>query len=442
MPELHEYQKQAAAWLRGLDRTALFLDMGLGKTATTLSALEPRHLPALVVAPKRVAENVWGEERDIWRPDLTMSLAVGTKDKRAAALRTDADITVIGRDNIRDVLPVARRFQTLILDELSGFKAISSMRWKTARKAAKLIPGLWGLTGTPAPNGLLDLWAQMYLIDFGKRLYPRITDYRERYFIAGRRLPNGIVSSWALRPGAADKIHALLDDIVISMSADDKLDLPPVTYNTVTVPLPANLRAHYAELKREFITDMELLGGGVYSAKNAAVMSGRLSQLLAGFMYHDGDSSQYDVIHQEKLNALQEIVDGTGSPIFVAYRFRAEKEMILKRFAGQAHTIDEPNIIKRWNAGTVPILIAHPQAVGHGLNLQKGPGHTIVWSTLTWSLEEWEQFNGRLARQGQTRPVTVHTLEVPNSVDRAMHRSLLDKADIQDALNEHLESPL
>lgn len=440
--------------LRANPSAGLFLDMGLGKTAAALSALTPEHLPALVVAPKRVAEHVWPEESSKWRSDLTVAVAAGSPVKRQAALQSGADIVVIGRDNLKDAVPYARRFNTFIMDELSSFKHRSSGRWRVARAICREVRFRWGLTGTPAANGLMDLWAQLYLLDEGKRLYPTITAFRTRYFFPGRVLPNGVVSKWELRPGADKRIHQLIEDICLSMSTEGRVELPPVTLNRVAVPLPPGAVKFYRSMARDLVANLDLLGlEGIRTASTAGAMTMKLSQITAGFVYDDpeqyldGDgrnlrpADAWTPLHREKLDALAEIIEGTGSPVLVFYRFLPEKAGILKEFGDRAHTIDEPGVIERWNRGEVPILLAHPASAGHGLNLQHG-GHTIVWTTPDFDLELWEQGNKRLARSGQKHPVVIHVLETPRSVDTLALMRLEGKADVQNALLSHLESPL
>lgn len=418
-----------------------------------LSALRQRHLPVLVVAPKRVAETVWHEEAAIWRPDLKVVRAIGTPAKRRAALADrSADVIVLGRDNLADAAPYARFFNTLVLDELSGFKNRATNRWTVASKLAWAdhrlgvpeIPVVWGLTGTPSPNGLMDLWAEIFLLDGGERLEDGITKYRNRYFYPERVLPNGIVAKYALRQGSADRIHGRLADLCLSMSAEAYLrDLPPITYNHVNVQIPSESRRVYAELKDEMVADLG--GAEVVTAASAAVVYNKLSQVTAGFLYltHEDNPKAHPVraLHQSKLDALAEILDGTGSPVLVFYRYQAERDAILKRFPDLAHTVDERDIVSRWNAGQIPLLLAHPASAGHGLNLQKGPGHTAVWTTLPWSLEEWHQANRRLARQGQKAAVMVHILEVPGSVDGYVLDVLAGKTTIERALLDALALP-
>ena len=441
---LHDYQQLAVEFLRDRNRAALFLDMGLGKTAICLSALEPRHLPALVVAPKRVAESVWPHERDIWRPDLTLALAAGRPEKRAHAIEAGADITVISRDNLSDVVKSGRTYKTFIFDELSGAKTPSTRRFKAARKVSEAAENFWGLTGTPEPNGLLDLWSQVFLIDLGERLGRTFSGYRERYFVPGRQLATGVITEWIPRPGVDQVIHEKLGDVCLSMSSLGRVELPPVTVNTVEVPFDHLSAKVYKGLKRDLVFDLELIGGRQHYAPSAAQLSSKLCQLSAGFLYHEntGEERQgYDIVHSNKIAAVEEIVEGTGSPVLVFYRFRAELEMLKKALGKRAHTIDEPGVIERWNRGKVPVLLAHPASAGHGLNLQYG-GHTIVWTSLPWSLEEKQQADKRLARQGQKNPVVIHEIITPNSIDPRIQAVLQKKDNAQSELLDYLESPL
>lgn len=446
--KLHDYQEIARDFLIQNPRGCLFLDMGLGKTAATLSALRPEQLPALVVAPKRVAERVWPTEAKIWRPDLTLEVAAGAKAKREKILLEEKrDIIVISRDNLRDVLEVKRKtpFRTVIIDELSGFKNRSSIRWRAMRKivSSPTVTHVWGLTGTPSPNGLMDLWAQMYLIDGGERLGKTLGQFRDRYFRAGRRLPNYVVIEWVILPGAAQAIHEKLEDIVLSMETEGRIKLPPVTVNTIEVDLPPRVRDIYRTMKKDLVVNLDMLGGEVHSAKNTAILTSKLSQIASGFMYVDDADirgGEYQILHEEKMKVLSEIVEAQESPVLVFYIYEAELEMIRKTLP-QARHIDEPGVLDEWDHGTVEVMLAHPASASHGLNLQHG-GHTIVWTTLTWNLEEWDQANKRLARQGQKHPVVIHKIMARRTVDYLKEHRLLGKHDVQQALLDHLESPV
>lgn len=415
-----------------------------GKTRTVLEALTEDHLPALVVAPKRVTELVWPAETRRWRPDLRVEIAAGTPAARRKALASGSPIVAISRDNLADA--IGGPWKTIVFDELSSYKNRSTKRWKAAKKLswggrAKYV---WGLTGTPASNGLLDLWAQIYLLDGGERLGTGITKYRERYFRAGRQLATGVVTEWLIRPGADRRIHELLEDIALSMDAEDlALSLPPVTDNEIEVPLPPDVRKVYRGMKDTLVADLELLGdGAVVTAANAAVLSAKLSQISAGLLFPDNASITGEppkILHWEKTRAVAEVVEETGSPVLIFYRFNAEKDMLLKEIPG-AVTIDTPNFQERWDAGDLPAVVAHPASAGHGLNLQHG-GHTVVWVTHPWSLEEYQQANRRVSRPGQKHPVMIHHLWSPGTIDRSIRRSLDGKDTVQRALLDHLRSP-
>ena len=422
--------------------------MGLGKTASALTALTDEHLPALVTAPKRVAELVWEDERDKWRPDLSIGVAIGPPAKRAGVLAAHQDVTVISRDNLADALRHRAHYRTVILDELSGFKARSSVRWKIARQLTKSTPHIWGLTGTPSPNTLLDLWAQMYLLDNGVRLGRTLTEYREKYFTVGWRLPNnGVVVRWDLRDGAEAKIHRLLEDICLSMDTEGRIDLPPVTVNKVEVPLTPKVRDIYRKMKKDLLVDLKefgILDGQVHTADNAAVLGGRLSQICAGFLFVDKadlHNRDYQVLHWDRVRALKEVVEGTGSPVLAFYQFLPERDMIRKSMPELVHTVEEKDVFRRWNRGEIPVLLAHPSSIGHGLNLQAG-GHTVVWASLPFSLEQYSQSIKRLIRQGQQHPVVIHILNSPNTMDGVKWDVLMEKKTVQQALLDHLESPI
>lgn len=431
--KLHSYQERAVAHLHRYPRSALFLEMGLGKTAVALCALAPDNFPVLVVAPKRVAEHVWLQEAVKWRPDLEVVLAAGSPVARKAALASGAEVIVIGRDNLKDV-PLGH-FRTIILDELSSFKSQSSIRFKLARKFTKEAKYVWGLTGTPASNGYLDLWSEVFLLDRGERLGTGITKYRHRYFIADYILKSGVVTSWRPRPGTRGRVNRLLKDICLSMSVEDYLELPPVMYNQVNVDIP--MRA-YRDMKRTLVADLtDVIGpAAIHTAANAAVASSKLMQITSGFLYSDTPGYPVSRIHNAKTDAAREIVDGTGSPVLIFYHFTEERDALRDAFP-LAFDIDDAGAIERWNEGKIPVLLAHPAAAGHGLNLQYG-GHTIIFVTLPWSLEEYEQAVGRIARQGQTKSVVVHHIVAPGTVDEEVLKALRGKASVQNALMEYL----
>lgn len=449
MPDLHDYQELAKGFMQSNRRAGLFLDMGLGKTAVTLRALEPRHLPALVSAPKRVALEVWPAEVKKWRPDLTIDVVQGSPAERAETLKNStADILVMGRDLFHETLPYAKRYQTLVIDELSGYKSKSSSRWKTANRLQKVIPHLWGLTGTPSPNGLLDLWGQMALFDGGARLGRTYGGYRDRYFTPQKMVWNptlgrSIPVDYRPNPGADKRIHHLISDICLSMQTEGRIKLPEFTVNKVSVPLHPSARKAYADMQKNFVANLELLGT-IHSAANAAILTSRLTQITAGFLYNDDMDVNpgHSWIHDGKINALGEIVEAVDSPLLVFYKYRAEAEHILKKFPQATDVKREKHVQERWNNDELPLLIAHPASAGHGLNLQSGSGHTMVWTTLPVNLEEWDQANKRLHRQGQANPVVAHVLHSPGTADVVDWSRLVDKKSVQDALMDYLEAPL
>lgn len=422
----------------------LFLDMGLGKTAITLSALTTEHLPALVIAPKRVAMNVWGEEARKWRPDLKVIQCTGSPRARRDGLENpNGDIYVISRDVQSDAEDYAKmkRFRTLILDELSGYKNKSSKRWKSANHIRKDVVNCWGLTGTPTPNSLLDLWAQVAILDRGVTLGRSLAAFRERWFEAETIGWKGYVTKWRALPGADVHVFDMISHFCRSMKTDGKIDLPPVFENDVIVELPANARKAYNQMRKDLV--VEASEGVVHSASTAAVMTGKLSQISAGFIYPDVDDflagAEITKLHNEKAKAVLEIYEGTGSPLLVFYRFKAELEELKATLpAGVLHTSDEKGVFDAWNNGEIPVLAAHPASIGHGLNLQHG-GHTIVWTTLPWSTEEWEQANKRLSRQGQKRPVTIHKVMARNTIDSIIDERLKGKETAQNALMNYLQ---
>lgn len=450
-PHLHDYQLVGVDYLQERQRAALFLDMGLGKTAICLAALRPEDLPALVVAPKKVAENTWDEERDKWRADLSISLAVGEKPQREAGLTAGADVTVISWDNFGAVLEEWKDhpFRTIVIDELSGYKTRSSARWKSMKRiiSKPAVKNVWGLTGTPSPNGYMNLWAQVYLLDNGERLGKNITGYRNRYFMPGRQLPNGVIIEWNMRPESEANIKELIQDICLSMETEGRVHLPDLTFNQVRVELPPNARRIYRELASDMVTYVDdVIGREAITAPAAATLSNKLSQVSAGFLYPDiepgvprGPAVR---IHTKKLEAVEEVLESehTGG-VLCFYRYEEEQAMLLERFPKLAHPIDEAGAVKAWNRQEIPLLVAHPASAGHGLNLQHG-GHTQVWTTLDWDLELFMQGVKRSHRQGQKHPVVVHLLMGEHTVDHRIRRTLLEKQNVQDDLLDFLRSPI
>jgi hypothetical protein len=440
--QLHDHQVAAVKHLHANPRAGLFLPMGAGKTLSVLDALTSDHLPALVVAPKQVAEHVWPEQTQRWRPELSLAAAVGSPAQRLAAIKAGADITVISRDNLVSLLSVRGKpkYRTIVLDESQSFKTRSSQRWKAARKLTNLAENVWALTGTPAGNGLMDLWAQLYLIDNGERLHDTLTKFRSRYWYPKVVLPNGVVAKWELKDGAEKAIYKAIEDVCLHIPLDD-LDLPEKVVNVVPVGMPAKAHALYYEMKQEMVGSIELIGGvEMFSSPSAGVLSSKLSQITAGGIYRDRDDEGNPAglvrLHDEKLTALKEIVEQADGPVLVFYRFRFEQEAILKAIP-QATMVTSKGAIDAWNRRELPVMVAHPASAGHGLNLQYG-GNTCVWTSLSWSMEEWEQANARLHRQGQRNRVMVHVLTVPGTMDENVLAALEKKVSVQQALLDAL----
>lgn len=421
----HDYQDYATDFVLEHPYCGLILDMGLGKSVITLTALWELLLDrfdcgkVLVVAPKRVAEDTWPKELVKWDhlKGLNCSVVMGSEQKRREALQRKAQLFVINRENVAWLVENYRwDFDTLVIDELSSFKSSKAQRFKALKKVRSLITRVIGLTGTPAPNTLIDLWPQIYLLDMGKRLGRFVTGYRERYFMPDKR-NRDIVYSYKLREGAEKQIFAAISDICISMKATDHLNMPELIMNRVEVHLSTAERRLYDTLKKELVVRVK---DGEIDAVNAAALSGKLLQMADGAVY-DADG-QAHAIHDRKLDALEDLIEAAnGKPMLVAYWFKHDLARIQQRFA--VRTIDKPKDIDDWNAGKIPVACIHPASAGHGLNLQAG-GSTIVWFGLTWSLELYQQLNARLWRQGQKNTVVIHHIIVSDTHDEDVMRAL------------------
>lgn len=426
---------------------ALILDMGLGKTFICLQALTKAHLPALIVAPKRVAEFSWAAERDKWAPHLSITVVKGTPQKRAAALAVDADLTIISRENLAEAAQKAAPgyFKTLIIDELSGYKNQATQRFKGASIITPFVDHVWGLTGTPTPKGLMDLYAQIKLLDGGLALGRTLTTFRQRYFHPTQRF--GSFTDWVPKPGADKKIYDAIAHLALSMGTEGRVELPEVTYVTHPVRMTATAVKAYKKMRDEMSVWLASEGEEI-SAQNAAVASSKLSQITSGFLYQEADidapasaERPFVQLHRAKLDKLEDLVEAAnGSPVLVFYRFAAELQMLKAhpKLGPLVSTVKDKDFVDRWNNGEIPILAAHPESIGHGLNLQKG-GHIAVWLSLPWSSEAWLQSNKRLHRSGQEHPVTIHILEVPNSIDEHVYARLTHKVDAQQALLDYLK---
>jgi SNF2 family DNA or RNA helicase len=419
--------------------------MGLGKTVCTLTAIDELMFNSfevsrvLVIAPKRVAEDTWIREIDKWDhlKHLRISKVLGTQRQRLEALNAAADIYVINRENVVWLVDLYKNswpFDTVVIDELSSFKSNKSQRFRELKKVTPLINRMIGLTGTPTPNGYLDLWSQMYLLDRGERLGKTITGYRDRYFTPGRR--NGYtVFDWDLKDMAEEAIQNKIKDICISMDARDYLDLPERINNNVYVTMEPKAQHLYEELEKELILQVD---GEEITALTAATLTNKLLQMANGSVYN----SERDVIHihDGKLEALEEILEFNQEPVLVFYNFKHDYNRLMERFKGlEPRTLETSKDISDWNEGKIRLLLAHPASVGHGLNIQAG-GHIIVWFGLTWSLELYQQANARLDRQGQTMSVIVHHLITEGTVDEDVMKALDRKETGQAALLEAVKA--
>ncbi|HDT8481609.1 TPA: DEAD/DEAH box helicase [Staphylococcus pseudintermedius] len=433
----HDYQKYSIDKIIENKKYGLFLDMGLGKTVSTLTAFSDLQLldtnKMLVIAPLNVAKDTWADEIDKWEhlKHLRVSKVLGSPKQRIAALNKEADIYVTNKENTKWLCDQYKKdwpFDMVVIDELSTFKNPSSQRFKAIRKKQPLIKRFVGLTGTPSPNSLLDLWAQVYLIDRGERLETSFSRYRERFFKPTHQVSDHVFN-WELRDGSEEKIYELIEDVCLSMKAGDYLDMPERIDAVQSVNLSSKERKLYDELEKHYILESE--EDGTIVAQSGASLSQKLLQLANGAVYTDDESVRH--IHDKKLDKLEEIVEESqGQPILLFYNFKHDKERILERF-DDVLTLDDDGYKDKWNAGKVKILLAHPASAGHGLNLQQG-GHIIVWFGLTWSLELYQQANARLYRQGQQHTTIIHHIMTDNTIEQRVYKALQNKELTQDEL--------
>lgn len=450
------YQQFAFDHIINVPFCGVFMDMGLGKTVTTLTALH--HLiyrdveieRALVVAPKHVTRTVWKQEAAKWDhlKKMKVSIVWGTQQERIAALKEKADIYVINRENLVWLVNLFKSrwpFSTVVLDELSSYKNHSTQRFKAIKLVRYRIKRLIGLTGTPAPNSLLDLWAPMFLLDQGVRLEKGIEAYRARYFY-GHKV-DGYIRSYKVVPGGSEIIYEKISDICISMKARDYLDLPPIIENDIYLEMEPKAKQVYDQMEEESVIE---LADKEVTAVNAAALSNKLLQMANGAAYYEEDGvvqndgvarklKGYVHIHDAKLDALEEIVEEAfGQPVLVFYTFRHDLERIKKRFP-HARQLKTPQDIKDWNNKKIELLVAHPASAGHGLNLQAG-GNIMVWFGQTWSLELYMQAIARLMRQGQTKALILHRLIMIGTMDEDVILALAKKMSGQDALMEAVKA--
>lgn len=417
----------------------------LGKTVTTLTAIDDLLFlgevnKVLVIAPLRVAEDTWSTEVDKWDhlKHLRISKVLGTPKQRVQAINRPADIYVTNRENVEWLVREYFNnwtFDMVVIDELSSFKSPKANRFKALRKVRPYFSRIVGLTGTPAPNSLIDLWPQVYLLDGGKRLGKTITSYREQYFKAGER-NQYVVYKWNLKDGADKAIHDKISDICISMSAKDYLDLPERIDREVTIKLPEEARQRYKQLEKDLVLELE---DNDVVADTAAVLTNKLLQMANGAVYDENKAVQE--IHNAKLEALADIIEASnGKTVLVFYNYKHDCSRIKEYLKShKPKELKDSEDIKSWNKGNISILLVHPASAGHGLNLQAG-GHIIVWFGLTWSLELYQQANARLDRQGQTESVIVHHLVAKDTVDEDVMRALGDKEINQNKLLEAVKA--
>ena len=437
----HTYQTRLKDFIISNRYAFLTVDMGLGKTVTTLTAVRELledYLEAervLVIAPKSVAENTWTSECAKWDhlAHLRVSVVMGTEEQRIKALETPADLYVINRDNVvwlTEHLGNSWDFDTVIVDESSSFKNPQARRFKALRKVRPRIRRVILLTGTPSPNGHMDLWAQMWLIDMGERLGRTLGGFRTKYFKPGRS--NGhVVYDWHLLPGAGDQISAKMQDVTVSLKAEDWLEVPDLIETDVCIALSPTEAKAYRDFERDQLMSLD---GKDIEALTAAALANKLLQFTGGAMYDTEHG--WHTTNDAKLRALEDLVETAGDePVLVFYQYKHELERLQERFKPlQPVTFSgEPEILKKWNEGSIRMLLCQPASVQYGLNMQEG-GHIIVWYTPTWNLEQYQQANARLHRQGQTRPVLCYRLICDGTVDERVVKALTVKDNAQETL--------
>lgn len=440
----HEYQTHCTEFILENKSAGLFLDMGLGKSVITLTALvDLLHdrfevSKVLVIAPLRVANTTWLDEVLKWKHlrGLRVSKVLGSQKDRTMALYKKADIYTINRENVPWLVELYKSdwpFDMVIIDEISSFKSPSAKRFRALKKVRHKIKRIVGLTGTPAPNGLLDVWSQIYLLDGGERLGRTFSGYRSRYFHPQKYVNGGIPTDYALNDDAQEKIYDRISDICISMKALEYLKMPEIIFNKVEVELSEKEMKLYRKLERDLLLPLE---DSDVDAANAAVLSGKLLQMAGGTVYDEyGDVHQ---IHDRKLDALEDLIEAAnGKPVLIYYGFRHERDRIKKLFdTGEINTSDD---ITKWNRGDMKIALCHPASAGHGLNLQEG-GSTIIWFGSTWSLELYQQANARLWRQGQKQTVVIHHILTKDTIDQRVMMALDNKDTGQNALIEAVKA--
>lgn len=445
----HKYQEYAIERILDTNYIALLLEMGLGKTVSTLTAIDMllndlfEASRVLVIAPLRVAEDTWPREIDKWDHlrHLKISKIIGSAAQRRKALKAEADIYVINRENVVWLvteLGTKWDFDTVVIDESSSFKNPQSKRFKALRRVRPMIHRVIELTGTPAPNGLMDLWPQIYLLDQGERLGKTITSYRDRYFVPGERSGH-VVYKWHQKKEAEERIYEAISDIAVSMKAEDWLDLPEKIERTVPIRLTGKALDLYRKLERELLLEYE---DADVVASTAAVLSNKLLQMSSGAVYDEDRGVKQ--IHEAKLDALEDIIEAAqGKPVMLFYNFKHSLSRIQERFP-QAKTLrkgkDGNDDIAAWNNNEIELLCLHPKSAGHGLNLQESNCQTVVWFDQIWSLEEYQQANARVHRQGQTNRIVVQRLVAEGTMDEDAAEALERKEAGQEALMQAVKA--
>ncbi len=451
----HAYQAFCREYIKEHPEAMLLLDCGLGKTIISLTAIMDLMYDrfevskVLVIAPLRVCASVWPEELTKWDglDFLKMSVITGTAKQREAALQTPADIYVMNRENASWLVGHLEKnhipwpFDMVVLDELSSFKNHTSQRWKALRKVRPYIRRIIGLTGTPASNGLMDLWAETYLIDGGQRLGRFIGKYREAFFKPGGMNPyTGVVFNYVLRPGAEEEIYRRIGDITVSMKAKDHLNMPDCVMVNHPVELDSADRTVYDQMKEQLIVELD---GEPIEAVNAAVLSGKLLQMANGAIYNDSREVMH--IHDKKLDMLDDLIEqANGQNVLIAYWFQHDRERImchLREKGLKPRELKTDQDITDWNDGKIQIALISPASAGHGLNIQKG-GHILIWFSLVWSLELYQQCNARLWRQGQPDVVTIHHIITKDTVDENVLAALKRKDMTQQSLIDAVKAQL
>jgi SNF2 family DNA or RNA helicase len=447
----HAYQEYAIEFIKKNPIAAILLDMGMGKSSITLTAIMELMYDSfevskvIIIAPLRVAKHTWSGEIEKWEhlKGLRYSIVVGTVAQRKKALQKDADVYIINRENVPWLIEQSGQpfdYDMVVIDELSSFKNWQSKRFRSLMKVRPMVKRMVGLTGTPSSNGMMDLFAEYKVLDMGARLGRFVGQYRLNYFKPDR--VNGpIVYSYKLLPGAEQQIYEKIDDITISMKATDYLEMPELISTEYPVYLSASELDTYEEMKKDLVLS---LPGGEITASNAASLSGKLSQMANGAVYTDDES--YIEFHDKKLDALEDIIEAAnGQPLMVAYWYKHDLTRIEKRLDAlgvKYQKLDTDASIEKWNRGELPVALVHPASAGHGLNLQSG-GSTLVWFGITWSLELYQQTNARLYRQGQTAScVKIIHLISKGTIDERIVKALSDKDNTQAALIDAVKADL